>query len=89
MTRAFNRFVACIAPDLTAAQGISPVFTALSVLFGGYMITRVSPLSLSLLSLCAHKTNASVSSLPLHADSNPRLVDLGVLDEPGCTSPPL
>jgi hypothetical protein len=51
MTRAFNRFVACIAPDLTAAQGISPVFTALSVLFGGYMITRVSPLSLSLLSL--------------------------------------
>jgi hypothetical protein len=41
MTRAFNRFIACIAPDLNAAQGISPVFTALSVLFGGYMITRV------------------------------------------------
>jgi hypothetical protein len=41
MTRAFNRFIACIAPDLNAAQGISPVFTALSVLFGGYMITKV------------------------------------------------
>lgn len=41
MTRAFNRFIACIAPDLNAAQGISPVLTALSILLGGYMITRV------------------------------------------------
>jgi hypothetical protein len=42
MTRAFNRFIACISPDLVSAQGISPVFTALSILFGGYIITRVS-----------------------------------------------
>jgi hypothetical protein len=41
MTRAFNRFIACISPDLVAAQGISPVFTALSILLGGYIITRV------------------------------------------------
>lgn len=41
MTRSFNRFVACFSADLTAAQGISPVLTALSILFGGYIITRV------------------------------------------------